>query len=197
MNERERVFRLTLAAMLAAFAFICFSYLRLEIPMGGGMTGKIYLGHTFIVLAGLLLGPKYGGLAGALGLSLADLMAGYVTSAPPTFVAKFIIGYTCGMLAHQILHIDQLTQTKRICLTAFAAAGGALLLNILTEPLIRYAFKTYLLGYAEQIAYVSAVNCAVSMAVSAVPSLFLSVFLYVTLLAKVPAVRQRLFGEAA
>ena len=47
---KEQVHKLTLAGLFAAMAFACFSYLRIEIPMGMGLTGKIYVGHAFIML---------------------------------------------------------------------------------------------------------------------------------------------------
>ena len=58
--RNDNITRLTLAGMFAALAFVCFTYLRIEIPMGGGMTGKIYIGHAFILLSALILGAKYG-----------------------------------------------------------------------------------------------------------------------------------------
>ena len=57
--RNDNITRLTLAGMFAALAFVCFTYLRIEIPMGGGMTGKIYIGHAFILLSALILGAKY------------------------------------------------------------------------------------------------------------------------------------------
>ena len=59
MIDGKNLRKLTLASMFAAMAFVCFAYLRIEIPMGGGMTGKIYIGHAFIILSALLLGGKY------------------------------------------------------------------------------------------------------------------------------------------
>lgn len=64
---KEQVHKLTLAGLFAAMAFACFSYLRIEIPMGMGLTGKIYVGHAFIMVSALLLGAKYGALSGAVG----------------------------------------------------------------------------------------------------------------------------------
>ena len=55
---KEQVHKLTLAGLFAAMAFACFSYLRIEIPMGMGLTGKIYVGHAFIMVSALLLGAK-------------------------------------------------------------------------------------------------------------------------------------------
>ena len=34
--RNDNITRLTLAGMFAALAFVCFTYLRIEIPMGGG-----------------------------------------------------------------------------------------------------------------------------------------------------------------
>ena len=180
LSRNENIIKLTLAAMFAAVAFICFSYLRIEVPMGGGMTGKIYIGHAFIILSAFLVGAKYGGLTGAIGLSLADLLAGYAISAPPTFVAKFLIGLTASVMANQIFHLNQITDKKKLYTLSTIAGVVACLVNIITEPIIRYVFKVYIMGYPESIAYLSAVNCAISMAISAVPSVLVAAFLYVT-----------------
>ena len=102
--QKEKISRLTMAGMFAAMAFICFAYLRIDIPMGMGLTGKVYVGHAFIILSAILLGAKYGALTGALGLSLADILAGYVLSAPPTFLAKFILGAATAFFVRQIVN---------------------------------------------------------------------------------------------
>jgi uncharacterized membrane protein len=114
LSRNENITKLTLAAMFAAVAFICFSYLRIEVPMGGGMTGKIYIGHAFIILSAFLVGAKYGGLTGAVGLSLADVLAGYAISAPPTFIAKFLLGLAASIMAQQVFHLHNLTNKKTL-----------------------------------------------------------------------------------
>ena len=176
--RNENIMKLTLAGMFAAMAFVCFSYLRIEIPMGGGLTGKIYIGHAFIILSSLLLGAKYGALSGAIGLTLADILAGYTTSAPPTFVAKFILGLAVAFVAHKIYHLTTEKDNKKISRIVLIAAIVGSLVNVITEPLIRFGFKYFILGIPQQIAYLSAVNCAISMAVSGVFSVILTVFLY-------------------
>lgn len=172
--RNDNITRLTLAGMFAALAFVCFTYLRIEIPMGGGMTGKIYIGHAFILLSALILGAKYGALTGAIGL---DILAGYTTSAPPTFLAKFLLGLAVAFIAHKVLNLAAADDKKATKIVTIAAVFGCLV-NVITEPLIRYGFKVFVLGLPHQIAYLSAINCAVSMAVSAVPSVILAVFLY-------------------
>ena len=180
MSRNENITKLTLAAMFSAAAFICFSYLRIEVPMGGGMTGKIYIGHAFIILSAFLLGAKFGGLTGAVGLSLADILSGYIISAPPTFIAKFLIGLTASIMANQILHLNSITNKKTLYILSSIAGIAACIVNIVTEPIIRYAFKVYVMGYPEAISYISSINCAISMAISAIPSVILAVFLYVS-----------------
>ena len=177
MSSKE-LSKLTLAGMFAAMTFVCFAYLRLEIPMGLGLTGKLYLGYTFIILAALLLGPKYGALVGAIGLTLADLLSGYVTSAPPTFLAKFILGWAVGFIAHNIYHLASVTEHKHVLRIIVVAALGGSLLNIITEPLIRYTFKIFILGQPHIMAYASAINCAISMTLNNIISTFLAILLY-------------------
>jgi energy-coupling factor transport system substrate-specific component len=174
----EKLLKLTLAAMFAALAFICFTYFRIEIPMGGGLPGKIYVGAAFIMLSSFLLGGKYGGLTGAIGLTIGDILVGYATSAPPTFVSKFIFGIACAFMAHTILHISHAQTKKQMYLRAALSGLFGALVNVLTEPVIRWAFKVYILGLPEPVAYISAVNCAISMAVNALPSVFVATLLY-------------------
>ena len=176
--QEQQIKKLTLAGMFAALAFACFSYLRIEIPMGLGLTGKIYVGHAFILLSALVLGAKYGALSGAIGLALADLLAGYTTSAPPTFLAKFLLGWSTAWAAQHLCHLDRQNDDRaRLRAAALAAVFGSVV-NVVTEPLIRFSFKFFILGMPRQIAYISALNCAVSMAVSNVVSVVLTVILY-------------------
>ena len=176
--QKEKVKKLTMAGMFAAMAFVCFVYLRIEIPMGMGLTGKVYIGHAFIILSAILLGSKYGALTGAVGLSLADILAGYVLSAPPTFVAKLILGAATALFARQIIGIMRIGTVEGQVRAVVLAGIGGCLVNVVTEPLIRYSFKYFVLGYDQHIAYVSSVNCAVSMLVSAVPSVAVAALLY-------------------
>lgn len=175
--RNKNIRKLTLAGMFAAMAFICFSYLRIEIPMGGGLTGKIYIGHTFIILSALLLGTKYGALTGAVGLTLADILAGYTTSAPPTFMAKFLLGWSVAFMAHSIFHLPKESDPAKINRIILLSGIFGSVVNVITEPLIRFSFKYFVLGFPRALAYLSALNCAVSMAVSAVPSVILAAFL--------------------
>ncbi len=66
---------------------LCIFYiLQIKIPVPGGDATSLHIGNTFCVLGALLLGGWYGGLAGSIGMTIADLMDPvYITGAPKTF----------------------------------------------------------------------------------------------------------------
>lgn len=166
-----------IAALFAAFAFVCFSYLRIEFPMFGGFTGKIYVGHAFVILCGMLLGPWYGAAAGAVGLTLSDLLAGYVTSAPPTFLSKFILGMAAGLFAAWLLRGRR--GDRRASIGAVVAVSSlATLVNVVTEPIIRYFCYRTIAGYDHTVALFKSYNCAISMALSGVVCIVLVSLIY-------------------
>eukprot|EP00828_Plagiopyla_frontata_P019120 TRINITY_DN24445_c0_g1_i1.p3 TRINITY_DN24445_c0_g1~~TRINITY_DN24445_c0_g1_i1.p3 ORF type:complete len:105 (-),score=14.88 TRINITY_DN24445_c0_g1_i1:140-454(-) len=62
-------------AIFAALCFISFTFLQIKIPLpGGGDATSLHIGNAFCVLAALLLGGGYGGLAGAIGMTIADVL---------------------------------------------------------------------------------------------------------------------------
>ena len=92
--------QLAQCALVAALAYIGFQFLRVDIPVGTVKTA-IHMGNVFVVMGTLLLGFK-GGMAGALGLTLADLTSGYVAYAPETFILKLIMGTITWLVASAI-----------------------------------------------------------------------------------------------
>ena len=94
--EHKKILQLTQCALIAALAYVGFQFLRIDIPVGTERTA-IHLGNTFVVIGALLLGG-WGGFAGAMGLTMADLTSGYITSAPKTFLLKLAIGLITTLL---------------------------------------------------------------------------------------------------
>ena len=95
--EHKKILKLTQCALIAALAYVGFQFLRIDIPVGTERTA-IHLGNTFVVIGALLLGG-WGGFAGAMGLTMADLTSGYITSAPKTFILKLVIGLITTLVA--------------------------------------------------------------------------------------------------
>ena len=150
MDEGKKTLRLTQAAMIAALAYVGFQFLRIDIPVGTEKTA-FHLGNTFVVLGALLLGGGWGGAAGALGLTLADLTSGYVTSAPKTFLLKLLIGLIAGFVSRK-MHIEQEGDPKKQARIALVSGAAALAFNVVADPLVGYVYKKYLFGIPQDMA---------------------------------------------
>ena len=142
--KRKTTRALVMCAQIAALAYVGFQFLRFDIPVGTERTA-IHLGNTFVVLGALLLGG-WGGLAGAIGLTIADLTSGYVTSAPTTFLLKLIMGLIATLISRKVFHIDRETSVKGQTKIAAFSAIAALGCNVVFDPLIGYFYKTYVIG---------------------------------------------------
>ena len=81
-NKKIRLF--VTASLFAALIFI-FTALAPKIPTP---SGYYHIGDTFIYLCASLIPFPFCALAAAIGASLADLFAGYVSYAPATFLIK-------------------------------------------------------------------------------------------------------------
>ena len=98
----------------------------------------------------MLLDGVSGGLAGAIGLSMADILAGDPGYALSTFLLKFIIGIVCGLFAHKVFHLKTLSprtasHVKYVATVAASAASG-LLVNVITDPVIGYFRDRFIFG---------------------------------------------------
>ena len=137
------VHELALTGVMAALSLV--AYLFLRVPFSGG--SSFHLGNTFTALTALLLDGVSGGLAGAIGLALADILAGDPGYAVTTFILKFIIGITCGAVAHKVFRLRSLDRTSKGYLPkVIAAAASGLLLNVLTDPFLGYFRNVYIFG---------------------------------------------------
>jgi len=145
MKNNRTTLKITQAAMIAALAYVGFQFLRIDIPVGTERTA-FHLGNTFVVLGALLLGGGWGGVAGALGLTMADLTSGYVTSAPKTFLLKLVIGLLVGLVSRKLFHIEQEESPKKQGIIALVSSIAALGCNVVLDPLFGYFYKTYLFG---------------------------------------------------
>ena len=148
MNKNIK--RYALIAMFAAVSFAVFTYGRIDLPLAAGSKVSIHIANAIVVVCALLLGPVEGGLAGAIGLSLADILDPvYISVAPKTFFLKFMIGFISGMVAQKFFHLDTLTDKKDVLKATIIASICGLGFNVIFDPLIGYVFKRYILGIGE------------------------------------------------
>ena len=147
--------------------------------MPGGDATSIHIGNAFCVLAALLLGGGYGGLAGAVGMTIADLMDPvYIVGAPKTFVLKFCIGLITGLVAHHIGKIGESNDKRYIMKWSIIASVCGLGFNVIFDPLVGYFYKQIILGQPQEMASVLAKWSTATTFVNAVVSTFLVVILY-------------------
>ena len=85
--------KLVFASLMAALICIATMVIKIPVPATGGY---VNLGDGIIILAGVILGPVYGGLASAIGSGLADIFSGYMTYFLPTFIIKGLMGVYVG-----------------------------------------------------------------------------------------------------
>lgn len=168
------------AALCAALCYIGFTFFKIDIPVGTEKTA-IHFGNIFCVLAALLIGGFWGGMAGAVGMTVADLTTAYVTSAPKTFLLKLCIGLMVGLVAHRMFKLSEEHEKKYITLTTIGASAAGMIFNVIADPLVGYFYKTYLLGIPQDLAVVWAKIGAATTAVNAVITVIVTSILYLAL----------------
>lgn len=179
-TSSEQVKRIAQAALFAALSYVMFTYFKIDINLPGGSTA-FHLGNTFVVLAALLLGGSLGGMAGALGLTMADLTTIYVTSAPKTFFIKLCIGLITGFVAHNCFHLTKITDKKKLTVATTVSAATGLLFNVVADPLVGYFYKRYLFGIPQDASKALAKIATLTTGVNALLSLLCAVLLYLAL----------------
>lgn len=177
--------KISLVGVMAALSFVAYEFFR--IPFAGG--SSFHLGNTFTALTALLLDGVSGGLAGAIGLALADVIAGDPGYAFTTFILKFIIGMVCGVTAHKLVHLRRQNRTHkgRYLAAVTASAFSGLFVNVFTDPLIGYFRDRYIFGQPVEVA---TVLIKVTGGVTLVNSLLSTVCAVVLYLALEPALER-------
>lgn len=172
--------RLAQAGLLAALCYIGFVFFKIDIPVGPEKTA-FHLGNVFCVLAALLLGGFWGGLSGAVGMTIADLTTAYATSAPKTFFLKLCIGLIVGLVAHSIFKIGQITDKKKLTGVTILATTCGMAFNVVADPLVGYFYKTYLLGIPQDLSKTLAKLSALTSFVNAIVAIIVASIFYLAL----------------
>ncbi len=177
--KHNQIYKIAVTGLMAALSYVAFTYIQIPIPVPGGDTVALHIGNAFCVLAALLLGGVYGGLAGSLGMTIADLMNPvYVTSAPKTFILKFLIGLIAGFIAHKIAHISEDHSKSYVFKWSLIASACALLFNVIADPIFGYFYKNFILGVPSPAAKIMSTWAAGVTAINAVAGTIVAVAVY-------------------
>ena len=178
--QKADVKKLAQAGLLAALCYIGFAFFKIDIPVGPEKTA-FHLGNVFCVLAALLLGGYWGGLAGAIGMTIADLTTAYVTSAPKTFLLKLCIGLIVGLVAHKFFHLSKEHSAKYVTGVTILASACGMAFNVVADPLVGYFYKMYLLGVPQDISKALAKISTVTTGVNAIVAVICASVFYLAL----------------
>lgn len=91
--RRKQSRKLVLSALFAALG--CMMTMVIQIP---APTGYVNLGDCAVLLGAWVLGPAWGGAAAAVGGSLADVLNGWASYAPATFIIKFAMAAVAALI---------------------------------------------------------------------------------------------------
>jgi uncharacterized membrane protein len=152
-TQKNLTRRLVLSALLAALTCVMTMVVKIPSPL----QGYINLGDGAVLLCGWVLNPVYGFLAAGIGSGLADLLSGYMTYVPATFVIK-------GLMALIVYGGTRLPWKKGTKILAGIVAEIVMVLGY-------YVFEGFLYGFVE-----SAVNIPAN-AVQGVAGLILGLVL--------------------
>lgn len=179
--KNEKIQKTVFTGVFAALSYVVFTFLQFKIMLPGGDATSIHLGNAVCVLGALILGGPLGGLGGAIGMTIGDLLDPvYIVYAPKTFFLKLCIGLITGLIAHRFGHITQLTDKKKIARWVTLAALGGLLFNTIFDPLIGYLYKLFILG--RPAAELTLAWNVASTSINTVLSAIVSVAVYMALL---------------
>ena len=181
MNQRNpKVYKITLTGLMAALSYVVFTFLQIKISLPGGDATSIHLGNAVCVLGALLLGGLYGGIGGALGMTIGDLFDPiYIVYAPKTFILKLCIGFITGFVAHRLGKISTSNDTKHVLKWTIIAAISGLLFNVIFDPLVGYFYKLLILG--KPAAELTLAWNITATSINAVTSTIVSVVVYMAL----------------
>lgn len=181
-KSKLNVRKLAMAALFAALCYVGFAFFQIKIPVGDSST-SFHFGNVFCVLAALCIGPVWGGLAGAVGMTIGDLLDPvYITSAPKTFVLKMGIGMITGLVAHKVFAISHEKERKvPLAVAVVISAASGMIFNIVADPVVGYFYKMYILGVPQDAATILAKMSALTTSVNAVIAVIAATVFYLAL----------------
>lgn len=201
MRKKSTALTVTQIALMAALCFAGFFFCSKLLPSFsvGGFSVTLHIGNMFCILGALLLGGWQGGLAGSIGMTIADLLdPRYITSAPKTFILKFLMGLICGLLAHKVFKIAKadsdghLKSAKQVLPGVIVSGFAGLLFNVIFEPVVSYLYSL-LLGMDKAFAYDFALLQLSVTGINALIAVICSTLLYTAL--RPALIRAHLFTE--
>lgn len=175
MKSKNSIYKIVTVGLLGALVFVS-NYLSFPIPVPVGDISRIHLGNVFCLLSGFVMGPIGGGLASGIGAALYDLTnPAYVTSAPFTFLFKFLLAFVCGLIAHSGKTSGSMLQECKISTPRYFIAAVAGSVTYIILYLAKAYITNILVGSAPQAALIALATKLATSSVNAVLAVLISV----------------------
>ena len=134
---RQSLQKIILIGLFSSLVFVS-TLVKLFIPIPGGYT-LLNFGHVSCLLAGLLLGAEKGAISAAFGSTLFDFFSPLsFSSAPFTFISKFLLAYICGKI-YENKNIAK-SLNIRIILSSSISSAIYIFLHVLKIFIYNYYF---------------------------------------------------------
>ena len=137
-NSNVLITRIVFTGVMAAIICVITTF---RIPLG---QSKVHFANSLCLLAGLLLGPVWGGTAAGLGSAIYDvLLGGYTYEAVITFVSKFAMAWVTGILYQKwVLRKEEKSWKENLLPLIISCVLGALT-YVALYMLKTWVFKMY------------------------------------------------------
>jgi len=170
--------RITYGGLATALVFVATAIIpQIPVPF---TEGYIHAGDSMIFVTAILLGWRYGAIAGGLGSAMADLFLGYSHWVIPTLIIKAIMGAIVGYMAQDFK--DNKHRLTRNIITILIGGGwmaaGIGLKNLMTVKLAdlsnsdfaNYLIEDFELGSIDKLMdLIKYVQTSLSISIAAVP----------------------------
>lgn len=118
---------------MIALVFVTTFSVKIPVPF---TQGYIHAGDSMIFIAAILLGWKYGALAGGVGSALADALGGYANWILPTLLIKTLMGALVGWIAHNTGERDNKSKIMlSVFMGLFWLGLTSILRNVITKTI--------------------------------------------------------------
>lgn len=167
-EKRELIHKVVIVGLMSALVYVG-NLISIPLPYNA----RIHVGNSMCLLAGLLFGGLSGGLSSGIGGALFDLFdPRYITSAPITFITKFTMGWTTGVLNRRGFGNEAGRATVSAIIGQIVYIILYLTKTFITELIKGNAFGTALVRVGEK---------AVSSSVNGIIAVVVAVPLYIAL----------------
>lgn len=169
--RKNNLKRFAILALMCALCYIGCMFLSIKVAT----SLYVHFGNVFCLLTALMLGGFEGGIAGAIGMGIADLTDGlHALSFPKTIVCKMAMAIVVGIFAHRVFKVNETKSKKDL----FLSLLFGIIANIIFEIGFGYIYYRFILGTVNDTFIVFFVSKIVSVSFTSLITLIVTFIIY-------------------